>query len=289
MKTLLRILHFSVLVLLISLFAQCAKEPKASIAFESEIIATTDSTITVTGKITSDGPIRFEGIVYGADSTISISRETTNDPYYGGQVNYSGFVVNSAIGESFTLVVPNSQFYCKFYLKTFAISQGTAYYGPTLVYQNPTNNCYLGKGPAGGDIFYLDSLGGGLEAAPTNNGYASWGCAGISVAGTSVAIGVGQANTNAILVTCPSASAAKKCDDYTLGEYNDWYLPSFNELQLMHANLHEYNAGNYYNHTYVSSTQYDSYYCYGITFSNGTTVNVDKAEYYSYFRPIRKF
>ena len=284
-----QLFRYSFLLALISFLIQCAKEPKASISFESEIIASTDSTITVTGKITSDGPIRFEGIVYGIDSTIAISRTSTNDPYYGGPVNYSGFVVNSAIGESFTLVIPNSQFYCKFYLKAFAISRGTAHYGPTLVYQNPTSNCYLGKGPAGGDIFYLDSLGGGLEAAPTGYNYQSWGCSGLSVAGTSTAFGSGQVNTSAIITACTSSSAAKKCDEFVLGDFEDWYLPSQEELQLIYSKLHSFNVGYYNEIYYVSSSEFNAANCYGINFTNGNIITIDKNEYYSYYRPIRKF
>lgn len=95
-------------------------------------------------------------------------------------------------------------------------------------------------GPAGGTIIYA-SVGGFasgtgtahyLEAgvAPLDQG--PWGCGSVDVVGaTGVGIGDGKSNTEAILnAGCASGSIAEEAQEYALGGYHDWYLPSKSEL-----------------------------------------------------------
>ena len=97
-----------------------------------------------------------------------------------------------------------------------------------------------GKTYQGGLITYLNtSTGAGLVAAPVNQSdNESWGCYGVEIGGTSSAIGTGQANTDTIVNGCPEIfKAAKLCDDLVYGGYDDWFLPSVDELFLMWENL----------------------------------------------------
>ena len=76
--------------------------------------------------------------------------------------------------------------------------------------------------------------------------------------------------------------AAKKCLDYSIGVYNDWYLPSSNEFSLISTQnfqLFGIAEGAYY-HT---STQVDSQHNSGIVFySNAVAVNqVYKSQYWN--------
>ena len=96
------------------------------------------------------------------------------------------------------------------------------------------NNTALAIGDThqGGIIFYLDGNGGGLIAAPSEQGQVEWGCEGTEISGADgTAIGTGAQNTIDILNGCTTPNtAADICANLTLGGYNDWFLPSKDEL-----------------------------------------------------------
>lgn len=93
----------------------------------------------------------------------------------------------------------------------------------------------VGDKYAGGIVFYLDETGQhGLVSAETDQSRkARWGCS-TTLIGTSNNVGCGEQNTKAIVAKCYDAVfAAKICDDLVLNGYNDWFLPSLEELILM--------------------------------------------------------
>ena len=115
-----------------------------------------------------------------------------------------------------------------------------------------TSNFSVGSmGPSGGYVFYdQGSVINGwryLEAAPANIQNSIWGCGDVNIAGaTSLAIGSGLSNTNAIVATCTTSTiAAKRCLDHSVNGYNDWYLPSQNEFAQIYQNLIVNNLGNF--------------------------------------------
>ena len=89
----------------------------------------------------------------------------------------------------------------------------------------------------GGIVFYIDGSGqhGLIAAATDQSGSAPWGCPSTTIGTTATAIGTGQANTTAIVYGCSEAGiAARICDDLVLNSYNDWYLPSLDELKQLY-------------------------------------------------------
>ena len=110
-----------------------------------------------------------------------------------------------------------------------------------------SNNAALAIGDThqGGIIFYLDGNGGGLIAAHEDlEGTYEWGCLLTQVedGGNLTQIGTGYQNTLDIinqqcsteLGGVPAAQAAK--DDQING-FNDWYLPSRDELYQMYLKI----------------------------------------------------
>ena len=97
------------------------------------------------------------------------------------------------------------------------------------------------RGPAGGFVFYVTDDGAhGLEAAPVDQGRgAEWGCYGMRISGgDDKAIGTGAHNTAEIIAGCrKDLIAARIADAYTLNGYDDWFLPSKDELNEMWLKL----------------------------------------------------
>jgi len=116
----------------------------------------------------------------------------------------------------------------------------------------------IGDFYGGGIIFYIDSSGKhGLIAARIDQSTDSkWGCDGKDIQGTKPDIGSGQPNTVAIVSNCTTQGiAAKLCYELTLDGYDDWYLPSKEELNQIFVNLKQRNIGGLSNSRYWSSTQ----------------------------------
>jgi hypothetical protein len=133
-------------------------------------------------------------------------------------------------------------------------------------------------GPAGGIVFYVYAGGlHGLEAAPADQSMdALWGCYGTVIAGADgTAVGTGAQNTADILAGCPgSGEAAEIADDYTLNGYDDWFLPSKDELNLLYQQKDV--VGGFAVDLYWSSTESNSGLAWAQFFLNGNQYDYDK-------------
>lgn len=153
-------------------------------------------------------------------------------------------------------------------------------------------NIEIGQTFEGGLIFYVDDTGShGLIAAPFDQGTVNWGCERLNVPGTSTSLGTGQSNTNLILNACSKAGiAARICDDLELNGYNDWYLPSKDELNLMHQNLHLEGLGEFKMNRYWSSSQYNAQFAWCQFFNSNTNQLFYDKDLIAYpVRAIRSF
>jgi hypothetical protein len=94
------------------------------------------------------------------------------------------------------------------------------------------------------------------------------------------AVGTGKANTQAIMVQANNRGggfgwAAQACDALEINGFDDWFLPSRDELHYMYDNLHVRNLGSFSLDWYWSSTyshkadQWYAYYWWGENFSDG--------------------
>jgi hypothetical protein len=144
----------------------------------------------------------------------------------------------------------------------------------------------------GGYIFYLDGSGcHGLVADVSDLGQLTWDDG--SYLQTS-AIGdwvyAGKNNTDRILtVHGPgTAPAAEACQTSVSGGFNDWYLPSKIELNMMYVNLRLSGVGGFAYNNYWSSTEGDNYGAWRQDFYVGNQSFSNKNST-SYVRAVRAF
>ncbi|MBN2859580.1 MAG: PQQ-binding-like beta-propeller repeat protein, partial [Sphaerochaetaceae bacterium] len=158
-------------------------------------------------------------------------------------------------------------------------------------------------GPAGGIIAYINPSDDGswtyLEVAlPTWSGAEEdpaypFGGRGVKVPNLSDAVGSGMANTALIVETLtPLVSkefAAAICDDLVLGGFDDWFLPSQEEMTLMYENLAVHNIGSFNeDKAYMTSSKGSSIQAQLFNMAEGTTPWGAKSTPFL-VRPVRMF
>ncbi|PKL13911.1 MAG: hypothetical protein CVV52_04005 [Spirochaetae bacterium HGW-Spirochaetae-8] len=137
------------------------------------------------------------------------------------------------------------------------------------------------EGQAGGIVFY-DKGGYSdgwryLEATMSPIDYESifWGRQGTAVGGTKKGIGSGKENTAKIVAKLGVSEtyAASVCFELTTFKdgvkYDDWFLPSVDELDLMYRELSKKNIGGFSDAYYWSSSEYSSSFVWGQYFKGG--------------------
>jgi hypothetical protein len=109
----------------------------------------------------------------------------------------------------------------------------------------------------------------------------------ITTGANGTAIGTGNANTNTIIASQGAGSyAAQLCADLVLGGYNDWYLPSMDELNKLYLNKSA--IGGFAAVYYWSSSEYSSNYVWIQYFYYGNQYGGSKNSTYS-VRAVRAF
>jgi len=156
---------------------------------------------------------------------------------------------------------------------------GDAYY--PVVAESPTVYQVGDTGPAGGKVFYDKGFYSEgwryLEAAPADLGenitlgfYKATANSGIRRTGTSPCIGAGRINTRMLVDTMGDLAytsyvqgdgtreadyAAKLCQDFSVNGFDDWFLPSQDELYIMYNNLKRNGLGDFSSIIYWTSTE----------------------------------
>ncbi len=145
-------------------------------------------------------------------------------------------------------------------------------------------------GPAGGKVFYdKGSFSDGwryLEAWTTDeSGYYQWKTSRTTTGGTSTVIGTGAANTSAMAgIAHPAAERARNT---TYGGYDDWFLPSKDELNQMYIQLSI--IGGFVGVYYWSSSEDDSDSAWDQDFSYGIRSADWKDNDFNRVRLVRAF
>jgi hypothetical protein len=137
------------------------------------------------------------------------------------------------------------------------------YDGSGWVILASANILEIGQHIAGGVVFYVDPTGQhGLISAETDQSVWGnpWGDASVYIgpAAQGYAIGTGEQNSAAILAANSNPDiAANMCDTLTINGFNDWFLPSTDELDSLY--VHREIVGGFQNGGwYWSSTEQDT-------------------------------
>lgn len=146
----------------------------------------------------------------------------------------------------------------------------------------------IGVNYEGGILFFISDIKGesGLVASssdlveptsPSNNGKYQWGCFGATTGATGIIVGTGSVNTTTIVNSCgENLIAASVCDAFVSNSYDDWFLPSFDELVLMYDNIGQgapspnTNVGGFVDDYYWSSTEVNLFQVRASFFTSGT-------------------
>lgn len=238
-----------------------------------------------------------EGVIY-YETTLDIVNNST-----GTSPTYEWFVNGTSAGTGTSLTIdPNTNIgYC--YISVIA-EDSTNNRAGSISELTEIRTYQVGDiGPSGGYIIYddeadeVDNIEGfryievsELDITGTKR-WGSWNPTVVTGAESS-AVGSGAQNTIDIIEQDPIENkAADFCADYIVDKngfiYDDWFLPSTNELKLAYNVLHLNELGNFVRNHYYTSTRGGST-AQTVLFSNGQVWNHNTSNG-NYVRPFRYF
>ncbi len=223
---------------------------------------TNDYTVTVTAatvpdvkEITSFSILGNSGVITGKNIEVGVPPYGSDTPILRPIIKHTGVSISPESEEPQIFTGP-------------VIYTVTAEDGSTEEYTvtvTPRTSCILREtGFAGGIIFYDKGYFSEgwrcLEATPSNQGAKEWSNITSGAVGTGTGIGSGQTNTTAIMGQAGHTdSAAKLCSDLLEGGYEDWFLPSMDELNQMYLNLVAYyDPHGFLTHGFISTYYWTS-------------------------------
>lgn len=219
-----------------------------------------------------------------------------------------GLSANPVIEDN--VAVPGSGYYSysNFTVEIEELLPGTQYFGRGFLTQGSTTDYSLnfsfttpdagvGEFKEGGVVFWVDPTdpSHGLICSVEQIN-AKWGSQGVGIDGTNTDLGSGEQNTSIITDLDPYYGAAAFCNDLSSEGYDDWFLPSIDELEVIYAyrniitqsmlqNVGSYQSSNYY----WSSSQVDHTNAWYYNFGNQSEVLTGSKDNSYGVKPIRAY
>jgi hypothetical protein len=266
-------------------FGGCKKEA-ANKALIPTVTTRALSGVTITtallgGTVTNDGgtPVTFRGVCWSTSPSPTILDDKTADGVDTG---------------TFTSALSGLKTNTIYHARAYAHNEAGTAYGNEISFTTVIvvpGDSYLGGIVAyvlqPGDTGYIVGETHGLITPPTDQGMVYWGTANTYTGALRTEIGFGRANTDSIVrVQGAGTYAAQVCNDLVLNGYDDWYLPSKNELWQLYLN--QVAIGGFVNNTYWSSSENQPNWVWAHVFTTGYTNVWNKYEAFV-VRAVRSF
>ncbi|MEO7523505.1 MAG: DUF1566 domain-containing protein [Ferruginibacter sp.] len=270
-------------VTFIMMLNACKKSaPGATLASVTTVSVTDITTITATagGVVNGDGgsTVTSRGVCYATHAYPTVADSVITSGAGTGQ-----FSVNLIKLDAGTL----------YYVRSFAVNGVETAYGEQVTFA--TVNITLGESYRGGKVAYILIPGDpgfsgdkqkGIIVTPSDEPATNWGI-NVVTGATATSLGVGNANTSAIISILSTGSyAARVCYDLTLAAFSDWYLPSVEEMNILYLNKDI--VGGFNGTQYWTSSELNINTAWSYDFSLGSSVADNKATIKS-VRPVRSF
>ena len=228
------------------------------------------------GNVTSEGAssVIERGVCWSTSQYPSTANEHTVDGSGAGSFssNITGLNANTL-----------------YYVSAYATNDDGTSYGAQISFTTSNSTTIeIGDIYAGGIVFYVDITGEHGLVCPDIDQTAGeqWGCKDTYING---ADGTGAQNTIDIVNDCSTTDiAARICDELILYGYNDWFLPSKDELNLMYINLHLAGIGSFYDEDYWTSSEQSDYSSWLQDVGDGDQTTENK-DYNNRVRAVRAF
>lgn len=235
----------------------------------------TSSTAQFNGKVNPNSLQTVISFEYGTSTSYGNTITATESPQSGPYgINIHADIVGLSAGITY-------------HYRVVAVNALGTVYGEDILF---TSVFTLGENANGGIIFYLDQTKmHGLAIAPSDLEMAKWGCSGSYLTSAPGGNGVsGSINTKDIIDKCFTIGiAARLCSDLVINGYDDWYLPSLEEMTRLYAKKSLINNLNL-QYAYWSSSEFDETRAYTINLGDNRQDYYNK-EYEFNVRAIRAF
>nr|HPN22296.1 DUF1566 domain-containing protein [Tenuifilaceae bacterium] len=207
-------------------------------------------------------------------TTVSFEYGTTTE--YGNTIAAAQSTINGYTDNNVNAIITGLTLGTVYHYRVKTENALGVFYGSDNQF---TTTYAIGESYFGGIIFYLDATGqhGLVSALVDQSAGAVWGCYPLTIGGTSSAFGTGNQNTNVIVAGCTTNGiAARICYNLVLNGFNNWFLPSKNELLLMYSNLKMAGLGGFSDDFYWSSSEETNLYALYVSFINGSMSTYSK-------------
>lgn len=266
----------------------------SSFASVGNIYVTGGNNNEVLAKNGATGPLKWTPVSALGDNLGNHTATTTLNMNSWSMVNVSSVNFLSNVYLASATAAQHGGVYVSTNLFVSGISSATQYYGDGSTLTGvSTDTLKIGDSYGGGIVFWVDAKGRNalISATADQSSGIVWAPTTGFTGAQSDGVGAGKANTVMITTTTgPGSYAARLCADHTATVngmyYDDWYLPSLAELQLLYAQ--EAVVGGFTLNRYWPSTEYgpDTTRAGVVYFNNGTVDFLSKTSL-TYVRCVR--